>query len=283
MAKKNNQNEAPNYQGIRAYISALAVMLIIIIAAICILSGCLDKLIVGSGDVNPDKNISSSDSQNSVPDSDAENTEQNTQQNDTALSPDSDRPVDTDSSFDTANTEDAADTATESPDTTKTPDTTNTPDTTKIPDTTSTPDTTETPDTTKEPDETEIPEDIITAQDNRLLYKYENKTLTITGYDGTPANVLIAEKLDGIYVKSIGKDAFASTEIQSVTISFGITYIFSGAMKNCTSLTQVYIPSSVTSIADDAFEGSENVVITCNADSYAEAFAKNHNIDYRLK
>lgn len=57
-----------------------------------------------------------------------------------------------------------------------------------------------------------------------------------------------------------------------------ITHIGDGAFKNCTDLTRIYIPSTVTEISPSAFYGCLNVVIVCEQNSFADSFAQQNNI-----
>lgn len=59
-----------------------------------------------------------------------------------------------------------------------------------------------------------------------------------------------------------------------------LTEIQSGAFKNCTWLCFAYIPDSVTTIADDAFEGCSKVHFYCSDTSAAAAYADAHGIGH---
>lgn len=48
----------------------------------------------------------------------------------------------------------------------------------------------------------------------------------------------------------------------------------------CTALEQIEIPDSVTQIADNAFEGCDDLVIYCSKDSYALTYAQENGIAY---
>ena len=56
-------------------------------------------------------------------------------------------------------------------------------------------------------------------------------------------------------IEAIGEEAFANTSCQMVTIPDGCKSIGNRAFADCDDLKYVIIPSSVTNIADDAFEG----------------------------
>lgn len=90
----------------------------------------------------------------------------------------------------------------------------------------------------------------------------ENAGITITG-KGNENNtqIEIPNNINNISVKEIGNEAFA----------------------NRTDLEKIEIPDSVTTIADNAFNGSENVIIVCNPNSTAEQYAKSHDIGYIYK
>jgi hypothetical protein len=75
--------------------------------------------------------------------------------------------------------------------------------------------------------------------------------ITITGYTGTAAAVVIPAAIEGKPVTAIGGWAFAHcTSLASVTIPTGVTAIGNHAFYDCSSLTSVTIPNSVTAIGD---------------------------------
>ncbi|GMO52155.1 MAG: hypothetical protein Ta2G_10020 [Termitinemataceae bacterium] len=80
--------------------------------------------------------------------------------------------------------------------------------------------------------------------------------VTITGYKGSAADVVIPATIKGKQVTSIGDWAFRDcTSITSVSIPASVTSIGDWAFLRCTSLTSVSIPAGVTSIGSYAFEG----------------------------
>lgn len=81
-------------------------------------------------------------------------------------------------------------------------------------------------------------------------------------------------------VINIGPCAFRGcSKLRSVTISEGVKHIDDLVFLDCKALETVTVPDSVSSINDHAFTGCNNISICCNKDSYAEEFAKTHNID----
>ena len=83
-----------------------------------------------------------------------------------------------------------------------------------------------------------------------------NGEATITGYNGSEANLIIPAEIGGYKVTEIGMEAFRNcTFLISVTIPDSVTSINSGAFDNCTSLTSISIPNSVTSIGGVVFSG----------------------------
>ena len=72
------------------------------------------------------------------------------------------------------------------------------------------------------------------------------KYAVITGYNGVEQEIGIPSLINGITVTTIGSHAFS----------------------NCTSLTSVTIPNSVTTIEDDAFYNYESLAIICNNFKY---------------
>jgi len=86
-------------------------------------------------------------------------------------------------------------------------------------------------------------------------YTEENGTITITGYTGTGGNVTIPAQINGKPVVNIRWAAFEDcTSLTGVTIPNSVTSIGWAAFQKCTSLTSVNIPNSVTSISGQAFQ-----------------------------
>ena len=79
----------------------------------------------------------------------------------------------------------------------------------------------------------------------------------------------------------IEEEAFCGIPADRVQIQDACTTIGSRAFAD-SSLKYLFIPSSVTSIASDAFEGSAQVCIICSMGSAAEAFAEAHGLRYVL-
>lgn len=70
------------------------------------------------------------------------------------------------------------------------------------------------------------------------------------------------------------------SELEAVIIKGGST-IYEGTFKMCPTLQAIYIPSDITEIVDNAFENSSNITITGVADSYAQTYANEHNINFK--
>ena len=64
-------------------------------------------------------------------------------------------------------------------------------------------------------------------------------------------------------------EAFAGSAVQAVILPDGAHVIDECAFARCASLVLITISDTVTSIADDAFEGSSSVAILCKEESYA--------------
>lgn len=73
---------------------------------------------------------------------------------------------------------------------------------------------------------------------------------------------------------------YGCSELEAVIIKGGST-IYEGTFKMCPTLQAIYIPSNITEIADNAFENSSNITIAGVADSYAQTYANEHNINFK--
>ncbi len=80
---------------------------------------------------------------------------------------------------------------------------------------------------------------------------------------------------------AVGNEAFRGcTELESVYLQEGVERIDSRAFQECTSLKTLVIPESVTLIEHDAIWHKEGLTIYGKADSHAENFARNNNINF---
>ena len=80
----------------------------------------------------------------------------------------------------------------------------------------------------------------------------------------------------------IGAEAFVNTSAREVVILDGCTAIGARAFADSRVLTRVVIPSTVSSIAKDAFEGCANVVLVCVDNDYAVLYAIENHIKYSV-
>ncbi len=79
---------------------------------------------------------------------------------------------------------------------------------------------------------------------------------------------------------SIVEEAFAGNPMKSVQLGEKVKTIGLRAFADCRNLEQIYIPASVTRIAEDAFSGAENLIIFGKAGSKAEEYANAHEIPF---
>lgn len=86
-------------------------------------------------------------------------------------------------------------------------------------------------------------------------------------------------------VTYIGADAFSTcANLTNVVIPNGVTSIGVYAFGYCTNLTSIHIPSSVTAIdATTFYNCSSDLTIICEEGSYAETYAKEHNITVKYE
>jgi len=83
-------------------------------------------------------------------------------------------------------------------------------------------------------------------------------------------------------VTSIDVSAFMYCEkIKRFIIPEGVQSLGYGVFGYCKD-TEVEVPNSVTTIDVNAFIGCENLTIICNAGSYAESYAKENGIAYKI-
>ncbi len=84
-------------------------------------------------------------------------------------------------------------------------------------------------------------------------------------------------------VKTIDREAFLAAAAEEIVLPEGLERIGSRAFADSPALKRVNLPASLTSIAADAFEGSENVVLTCAEGSEGQRFAEAKGIPYVIR
>ena len=83
----------------------------------------------------------------------------------------------------------------------------------------------------------------------------DDYTCTITGYNGSAANVTIPSTIYGYKVSKVGDWAFSrNLNLKNITLPNSITCIGWAAFHDCTKLEHINIPNSVTYIGNGAFE-----------------------------
>lgn len=85
--------------------------------------------------------------------------------------------------------------------------------------------------------------------------------------DSTPAFTLPKDTVE------IKAEAFMSTAIECMWGNEGLSIIGDKAFANAPSLIAVYLPETVSHIADDAFLNSDNLILLCHEGSYAWQYA----------
>ena len=88
-------------------------------------------------------------------------------------------------------------------------------------------------------------------RDNGILYvtKYDtagNRTLQVKKFEGS-TDAIIASEVDGVKVTSIAANAFAKTDVVTVTINANLS-VEGGAFNNCPNLTKVQTGDNVTCV-----------------------------------
>jgi len=104
---------------------------------------------------------------------------------------------------------------------------------------------------------------------------FEMSDGVITGYKGSGGSITLPQTdYQGNVIVGIADSVFEGNQtIQSVALCETLLSIGARAFKDCSSLTELYIPGSVESIGSEAFDATLKLV--CTLDSYAYYYARN--------
>ncbi len=138
-------------------------------------------------------------------------------------------------------------------------------------------------------------------------YSFEDGTAIITGYHGSDLDIVIPSEINERPVRVIGEKAFKDYDMESVYLPDSVTLIQSQAFYSCSNLKSVNIPDSVTEMHDYVFGWCEslselklpnsvteigdsllhycedNVTVYVKSGSYAETYAKEEGLNYKVK
>ncbi len=132
-------------------------------------------------------------------------------------------------------------------------------------------------------------------------FGYNASSLTLRGHSGSTAETyanstgftfaVISKEMDTVdfnlpnSLTRIESEAFASSSMSVVWIPDTVTHLGSKAFRNCSNLTQIRIPTSITTIPPDVFQGISKWKLTIFGmpGSAAETFANSAGFKFELE
>ena len=117
-----------------------------------------------------------------------------------------------------------------------------------------------------------------------LYYLDADNNAIITGYGGDGGAVVVPNEMDGYPVVGIEYGAFSYSDVTSVVIPEGVTYIDTYVFSGCESLISVSLPSTMESIGERAFNNctSLELVKYNGTETKAAEIAIGESNDYLL-
>ena len=102
------------------------------------------------------------------------------------------------------------------------------------------------------------PSHITTTNDGYIFYDDENETLLVN-YIGKETNIVLPSNFNGKTYQIHDNAFYDCSRLTSITIPSSVTSIEDYAFYNCSSLTSIIIPEGVTSIGRCAFDGCSSL------------------------
>ena len=113
-----------------------------------------------------------------------------------------------------------------------------------------------------------------------FICNFALKEIGVGAFSDTP--LLKSINLEDSVITEVKPLTFLNSGIEEVSLPDTCTKINQKAFAQCEQLSKIIIPKSVTEIHEDAFKGSDNVVVYCYTDSYAHQYAVSKNIPFVL-
>lgn len=107
-------------------------------------------------------------------------------------------------------------------------------------------------------------------------------TIDGSGHSASCRVIVYGEKLLKLpaALLQIDAEAFRYSIMDAVIVPEKAESIGSKAFADCDDLRIIYMPDSIVQIAEDAFDGSDNVCFVCESENAAATYAKKHSIPY---
>ncbi len=108
--------------------------------------------------------------------------------------------------------------------------------------------------------------------------------IVVTGYRGIEKEILLPDMVNLILpVAIIGERAFYDNDtLTYVCLPESVKSIGAEAFASCDALEEIVIPKTVTSIGENAFAEC-NAVLVVEENSYGHTYAKENDLNYRIK
>ena len=126
----------------------------------------------------------------------------------------------------------------------------------------------------------EMQKGVVGKQEITLTFGEQSTTFQITVI---PSNIEYREangKLEVISIKQ--EENIKRVEIPEIINEKEVTSIAQDAIIDAKEVNSIYIPATIKNIPENLFDENENVTVECEAGSYAEKYAKEHNMYYEL-
>jgi len=115
------------------------------------------------------------------------------------------------------------------------------------------------------------------------VFLLEHGEATLLNCTTQADHMTFPDLIEGLPFEGVNDEAFQNCpQLITVVLPDSVCWIGARAFVNCGELSEVIVGANMSAISEKAFEGVENITLVAPAGSYAEEFAAEHGLAFRV-